>query len=51
MTVQEAIQEAIKMQRETSDIAQGPLLVHVLGGAAHRLRDAHKVHITMTEVE
>ena len=33
-----------------ADIAQGPLLVHVLGGAAYRLRDAHKVHITITEV-
>ena len=33
-----------------ADIAQGPLLVHVLGGAAYRLRDAHKVHITITEI-
>jgi hypothetical protein len=33
-----------------ADINQGPLLIHVLGGSAYRLRDAHKVHITMTEM-
>jgi hypothetical protein len=44
------LKQIVVAGRFDADIVQGPLLVHVLGGAAYRLRDAHKVHITVTEV-
>jgi cell division septum initiation protein DivIVA len=44
------LKQIVVAGRFDADIAQGPLLVHVLGGAAYRLREAHKVHITVTEV-